>query len=154
VGNGNNNNAHSAIDSILALNDMKNMNWEALSDSLLTAARGYNPGGSMAGDHISEDGGHRVMGMGSNPLGGMVADMMYQALSGKDYTQYDAARTSFIDPSIGYTVGGKNVNPKGNLPTRVNQPQIIRPAHKGAARPANIQNIIELIHMMNPTGRK
>ena len=40
------------------------------------------------------------------------------------------------------------------MPTRTPQAEITRPAHRGAARPANIQNIIELIHMMNPPGRK
>ena len=142
MGNGNNNNAHTAIDSILALNDLININWKALSDSLLGAAQGYNPGGL-----------HTSAGLGSNPLGGAVADMLYQALSEKDYTQYDASRTAFIDPSIGWTVGGKNMNPKGNLPTMKTKPDIMRPAHRGAAVPANIHNIIELIHMMNTPGR-
>ena len=119
--------------------------WQVLSDSLLNAARGYNPPayGTFSGQEL-----------GMDPLGGMVADMLYQSLSGKDYTQYDAARTAFMDPSIGWTVGGENINPKGNMPTRTPQSEITRPAHRGAARPANIQNIIELIHMMNPPGRK
>ena len=83
-----NNNAHSAIDNLLALEElrkmMKNNKWQGLQDSLLGAAQGYNP--PAYGQYSGQD-------LGSNPLGGAVADMMYQSLSGKDYTQYDQART-------------------------------------------------------------
>ena len=132
MANGNNN----VIDELLALSKLGNMDWETLSNSLLNIAEGYNPGGDIAGDHtidipynadgrLSPARSYKVMGLGSNPLAGMIADMMYQSLTGKDVTQYDQARTAqFTDMGGTNVIGGRNV------------------------RPANVNDIVKLIKDM------
>ena len=119
-------NGHSAIDSILALNDLKNMNWKSLSDSLLAAAK------DTSNYRVSNEGYYGNFGKDE------VADIMYQILSGKGSAEYDNPTTAFMNPEIGYPYG----NPRGDFPTRI----FPEDQREVTSRPANIRNLINILH--------